>query len=381
MAALVGGRLGSAQPFPRLGGSCRYRPAARLRKPLGRTVRRWSAVPSSRRRAQGGTPGSLSRWVRRAQGMLFWSTLLGSAAYAGYRLAARPFRPANHRLALFMGRHLMEISGPCLAVTTSSFQLERYAGGTLRRLVLAGVPVIVAVVTPGDVPDEHFAAQDDEALEAAHRIGYHRLQMLKVPTPFQARAIEESLEPVWTEVEPEVVIAFDPLDPIAASELAPEQTCGEAVFRLAERLDREHRVRLAFCGTRRPNALVEVTPILSDKIRAVLSHRTELDLPALAVSMGLRLMSRLPDLRGSFEALRILEPARRPAARDALGQSLGQGPHEPAPTPLEPRRAVVRTRLPAQETSEPAPPPTNYWVTDGSVPERVAASGDDEPDN
>lgn len=336
-------------------------------------------MPSNRRRPPGGgDPGSLSRWIRRAQGILFWSTLLGTTAYAGYRLAARPFRPTNHRLALFMGRHLMEVSGPCLAVTTSSLQLERHAGGTLRRLVLAGVSVIVAVVTPSNVPDEQFAVQDDEALEAAHRIGYHRIQMLKVPTPFQARAVEESLEPVWTEVEPEVVMAFDPLDPIASPELAPEQTCGQAVLRLAERLDREHRVKLAFCGTRRPNALVEVTPILSDKIRAVLSHRTELTLPALAVNMGLRLMSRLPDLRGSFEAIRVLEPARRATAREALAQSLGPDPVEPLHPPREPRRAVVRTRLPAQEDAQPVSPSTNYWAADGSVPERVGAFEDDD---
>lgn len=338
-------------------------------------------MPSSRRRSNGGSnPGSLSRWLRRAQGLLFWSTFLGSTAYAGYRLAARPYRPANHRLALFMGRHLMEVTGPCLAVTTSSLQLERYAGGTLRRLVLAGVSVIAAVVTPSDVPDEEFAVQDDEALEAAYRIGYHRLQMLKVPSPFRAQAVEESLEPLWTEVEPELVIAFDPLDPIANRELASEQACGQAVLHLADKLDREHRVKLAFCGTRKPNALVEVTPILSDKIQAVLSHRAELTLPALAVSMGLRLMSRLPDLRGSFEAIRVLEPARRATMREALAQPAGQDPEEPAREEKEPRRAVVRTRLPAQVQPQPVSPAADYWANDGSVPERVGASDDDDDD-
>ncbi|HEY8531982.1 MAG TPA: hypothetical protein VIL08_07010 [Limnochorda sp.] len=337
-------------------------------------------MPSNRRSTGGRKPGSLSRWLRRTQNLLFWTTLLGSAAYAGYRLAARPYRPANHRLALFMGRHLMEVTGPCLAVTTSSLQLERYAGGTLRRLVLAGVSVIVAVVTPSDVPDEEFAVQDDEALEAAYRIGYHRLQMLKVPAPFRSQAVEESLEPLWTEIEPELVVAFDPLDPIANPELAPEQACGQAVLRLAEKLDREHRVKLAFCGTRKPNALVEVTPILSDKIQAVLSHRAELTLPALAVSMGLRLMSRLPDLRGSYEAIRVLEPARRATVWEALAQRAGQEPDEPAPEQKEPRRAVVRTRLPAQAHPKPVPPPTNYWANDGSAPDRIGAIDDDADD-
>lgn len=321
-------------------------------------------MPSSRRppQARGKVP-VLARWARRVQGVLFWTTLLGSAAYTGYRLAARPYRPVNPRLARFLGRHFLEATGPCLAVTASPLQLERYAGGTLRRLVLAGVPVIVAVVTLSDLPDESFAEQDDEALEAAHRIGYHRIQMLKVATPFEARRVAEQLETVWTDVEPEVVLAFDPLDPVAGPDLAAEQICGEAVLRLAERLDRERQVKLAFCGTRRPNALVDVTPILTDKIQAVLSHRTELALPALAVNLGLRLMSRLPDLRRSYEALRIVDPSRRPLGRETTPEPRTAAPAPPAPPPeapsREPRRAVVRTRLPVAEN------PSDCLAADG----------------
>lgn len=321
-------------------------------------------MPSSRRppQARGKVP-ALARWARRVQGVLFWTTLLGSAAYTGYRLAARPYRPVNPRLARFLGRHFLEATGPCLAVTASPLQLERYAGGTLRRLVLAGVPVIVAVVTLSDLPDESFAEQDDEALKAAHRIGYHRIQMLKVATPFEARRVAEQLETVWTDVEPEVVLAFDPLDPVAGPDLAAEQICGEAVLRLAERLDRERQVKLAFCGTRRPNALVDVTPILTDKIQAVLSHRTELALPALAVNLGLRLMSRLPDLRRSYEGLRIVDPSRRPLGRETTPEprtAVSAPPAPPSKAPSrEPRRAVVRTRLPVAEN------PSDCLAADG----------------
>ncbi|BAS27724.1 PIG-L deacetylase family protein [Limnochorda pilosa] len=323
--------------------------------------------------------GSFVHLARRARGVAFWTTVAASGAYAVYRVVARPFRPANRRLALFLGKHLMEASGPCLAVTTRPVELERFAGGTLRRMVLAGIPVVVAVVTPNDELSERFDAQDEEALEAAHRIGYHRLQLLKVPAPFQQQDVEDRLEEVWNEVEPEVVVAFDPLDPLGWIQIPEERLCGEAALRLAERLDGERRVKLAFCGTSRPNALVEVTPILPDKIGAVVSHRTELSAPPLAINLGLRLTGRLPDLRGSFEALRILEPARRSRDQQAIALRRAARSAEPAPDAREVRRAVVRTRIPADAARGPEAAPSNYWASDGSVPEEVGASGGDQP--
>lgn len=319
--------------------------------------------------------------IRRIRNAFLWSLGLSSAAYTGYRILATPFRPSNHRLALHLGRHLLEASGPCLAVTSRPMELERFAGGTLRRMVLAGIPVIMAVATPADAPAEGFEVQDDEALEAAHRIGYHRLQMLKVPAPFQTRHLEASLEELWGEVEPEVVVAFDPLDPLGWIDLPEERICGEAVLRLAEHLDQEHRVKLAFCGTRRPNALVEVTPILSDKIGAVLSHRTEIALPDLAVNLGLRLAGRLPDPRGSFEVLRVLEPARRSTDHRALARMQEERQEEATPTPGKPqaRRAIVRTRVPVRTQASPEGA-SNYWASDGSVPERVGTPGDGTPE-
>lgn len=204
----------------------------------------------------------------------------GLALLPGVRaLVAASLRPRDPWLALAAGQELVARPRRVLALTAHPDDLEFFAGGTLRRLALAGSTITAGVLTDGEKggnrPDLG-GVRRAEMERCAQVLGYSRVEFCGLTDyglPEDPR-LERELHRLWEEVKPEVVLAFDPLELVPAMANRDHKALGRAVADLA----RHHvadGVEVYFYGTRHPNVLVDITPVLGDKIRAVLSHQSQ----------------------------------------------------------------------------------------------------------
>lgn len=204
----------------------------------------------------------------------------GVATAPGVRtLVAAALRPRDPGLALASGQELIARPGRVLALTCHPDDLEFFAGGTLRRLALAGSEITAGVLTDGEKggnrPDLGEVRRA-EMRRCAAVLGYHRVEFCGLSDyglPEDPR-LEREVTRLWEEARPGLVLAFDPL------ELAPKMANRDhkALGRAVADLARHHvadGVQVCFYGTRHPNVLVDISPVITDKIRAVLTHQSQ----------------------------------------------------------------------------------------------------------
>lgn len=238
-----------------------------------------------------------------------------TAAALAWRRLMRSFRPPNSELAVLQGLELVRGRKRVLAVTAHPDDLEIVAGGTLRLMGLAGSTIDVAVLTGGGHQDN---SRDDlgqvrqfEQDHAATILGYTRVHHLGLRDLSLSRLpdLEAALGQVWSRVEPEVVLAFDPSFPEPYMVHPDHLAGGRAVLNLA-RGDLGRGVAVYFYGTRETRVVVDIHPVLSDKVQAVLSHRSQLKAPAVFYRAATRLYARLRGLPAQLpyaEGFRALE--------------------------------------------------------------------------
>lgn len=204
----------------------------------------------------------------------------GLASLPGIRsLAARLLRPRDPDLALLLGEELVASPRRVLALTCHADDLEFFGGGTLRRLALAGSEIVAAVLTDGEKGGNRPALGDVRRMEqqrCAEVLGYRRVEysgLTDYGLPEDPRLEREVARHV-REVRPEVILAFDPLELVPGMTNRDHKALGRAVADFARHVVADG-VRVYFYGTRHADVLVDVTAVLEDKIRAVLSHQSQ----------------------------------------------------------------------------------------------------------
>ncbi|MDQ7793810.1 MAG: PIG-L deacetylase family protein [bacterium] len=237
----------------------------------------------------------------------------------------RRFRPVNPELALFEGRHLVRGARRVLAVTAHPDDLEAVAGGTLRLMALAGSTIDVAMLTGGEEQSGQRSNLGQirrlEERHAAGILGYAEVHALGFRDLSLSRAseLESRLGELWERVQPEVVFSFDPSFPDPLLAHPDHLTAGRVTLNLARR-DPRGAPRVYFYGTRDTNVMVDIGPVINDKIRAVLAHRSQLKLPPAVYGLLLRAYARLygspiQALYGEgFRALSLPRPGVRAGA-------------------------------------------------------------------
>lgn len=204
----------------------------------------------------------------------------GVASLPGVRnLVAASLRPRDPQLALAAGYELTSRPRRVLALTCHPDDLEFFAGGTLRLLALAGSEITAAVLTDGEKGGDRpalGAVRRAEMQRVAAILGYSRVEFAGLTDyglPEDPR-LEREVARFWRDVQPEVVLAFDPMELVPGMANRDHKALGRTVADLA----RHHvfdGVQVFFYGTRHANVLVDISAVIADKRAAVLAHQSQ----------------------------------------------------------------------------------------------------------
>lgn len=222
---------------------------------------------------------------------------LGRHAWAE-RLAARYIAPDHPGLALAMGELLVRSPRRVLALTAHPDDLEFFCGGTLRRMALAGSRIAAVVLSDGEKRGnwrDLAQKRQEEQRQAAHMQGYESVTFLGLPDfglPEDPR-LELLVARAWDQVAPEVVLAFDPKELVPQMANRDHKALGRTVMDLA-RARYFSGAQVYFYGTHLPDTLVDIAPVMNDKLAAVKAHQSQMVyLNEQETDGAIRLMGRI----------------------------------------------------------------------------------------
>lgn len=186
---------------------------------------------------------------------------------------------ARPGVALQAGESLVTRPWRVLALTAHPDDLEFFAGGTIRRMVLSGSHITAAVLTDGEKRGNRYglASIRQQEQEAAARLqGIQDLRFCHL-TDFglpEDPRLEPTVARLWDEVQPEVVLAFDPKELLPGLANRDHKALGRTVSDLA----RHHlgRCSVYFYGSHHANVLVNIGAVMEAKEAAVLTHQSQM---------------------------------------------------------------------------------------------------------
>lgn len=233
--------------------------------------------------------------------------------------------PADPVMARKQGETLLRTPGPVLAVAAHPDDLEYYAGGTLALLSRKGAAVIAVICTDGERGGKRpnlGQIRRGEQREAARILGYREVRFLGYADRGLSQTVDRqelvaALERIIEEVRPALILTFDSARPRPPYIHPDHQAVGRAVAQAVARL--QWPGSLALFHTRRPDAVVDITPVAEEKLAALRAHQSQYD---LAEATGMRRLLlrwlRFMGRRGRTgspggpvgpEAYRLLSPA------------------------------------------------------------------------
>ncbi len=222
--------------------------------------------------------------------------IAAALGWLGWRRVMSFYRPASAEIAVLEGLELVRGAKRVLAVTAHPDDLEVLAGGTLRLMALAGSQVHVAVLSDGRQQNNSQSnlgqIRSLEEMHAANIIGYAQVHELGFRDLSLSRIleIEQRLADLWKNVRPEIVLAFDPSFPEPYITHPDHLVTGRTVINLA-RSGKDAAVYLY--GTRDTSVVVDITPVLEDKVQSVLAHRSQLKTYPAFYSVLVRVYARM----------------------------------------------------------------------------------------
>ena len=226
---------------------------------------------------------------------------------------ARQMAPDSPALALALGESLVQTPRRVLALTAHPDDLEFFAGGTLRRMALAGSQIFAVVMNDGEKRGnwKDLGGQRRSEQELAARLqGYQSVTFMGLPDfglPEEPR-LEPLVTRAWDQVAPEVVFAFDPKELLPQTANRDHKALGRTVMDLA-RARMHTGAQVYFYGTHHPDVLVEITAVMDAKLRAVKAHQSQMVFLDEAETDGtMRLMARLAAGKSACE---LAEPLYR----------------------------------------------------------------------
>lgn len=216
----------------------------------------------------------------RAKRSIFGTALRVGAISWMKAWAATTMQPHHPGLARALGESLVLTPRKVLALTAHPDDLEFFAGGTLRRMALAGSQIHAVVLTDGEKRGNWTnlgAQRQREQHDAARLQGYASISFTGLADfglPEDPR-LEPAVARAWDEIAPDLVFAFDPKELIPNMANRDHKALGRTVMDLARR-KLVTGVQVYFYGTNHPNVLVDITPVMPDKLRAAKSHQSQM---------------------------------------------------------------------------------------------------------
>jgi LmbE family N-acetylglucosaminyl deacetylase len=210
------------------------------------------------------------------------------------------------------GRSIAEGSGRVLAISAHPDDLEFFAGGLLKLLHSKGHEVHIIDVTDGEkgVRVKNLAEiRRKEQLESGTALGIQNIEFLHLPDMRLEQL--DNLNLIFKEhierIRPDIVLTFDYSKPIRAIVHPDHMKVGKSTME-AVGLCSGKRPALLYYASREPNTVVDVSSVLSKKIRAVLSHRSQIRFSSRPYASAVKAFARYNTLN---TGLKYAESFRR----------------------------------------------------------------------
>jgi len=233
--------------------------------------------------------------MNRRSNVLPWLVAAGAltAAYATWRNSCRPYYPG---VALQAGLELLSRPRRVLAIGPHPGDLECFTGGTLRLLTQNQSAVTMAVLSRGERATNRANISEirtKEAQQGAVILGANLIQLdLPDGSIRPGPALDAAMSKLWHEVDPDVVLAFDPKGPLPFLNHPDHLALGAALLNRVRR-GMTGDVRVYLYGAPQPNVTVDITEVIAEKTNAVRAHRSQLLGPDWASRTFTRTVSRL----------------------------------------------------------------------------------------
>lgn len=199
-----------------------------------------------------------------------------ATAWVVWRRMQQPYYPS---VALHAGLEMVSRRHRVLAIGPHPADLELFVGGTLRLLAQNGSEVTMAVLSRGEQSTNRANIAEirtREAEEGATILGANLIQLdLPDGAIRPGPELERALDSLWHQVQPDLVLAFDPKGPTPLANNPDHLALGAAVLARARRQVTGWE-RLYFYAARQPNVLVDITEVLEEKLNALRAHRSQL---------------------------------------------------------------------------------------------------------
>ena len=190
----------------------------------------------------------------RKRGLVFLG-MVGAAAYFGYRQARSYLSPLNPEKARAYGRYLVARHRRVMVIGSDLVDIHRFAGGALRLMAESGSDVQIVVASGANA-----ASPENRDLPAAVPLG------LEPPQIRDMGRLTEEIRSLWRRMRPDTVLCPDPTQPIPLRSV-PARSVGRAAHTLKQSMPEP--VEMVFYATRLPNAVVDIGPLVEDKVQGV----------------------------------------------------------------------------------------------------------------
>lgn len=209
------------------------------------------------------------------------TTAMGVMSLPGPRQAVQlSLRPPNSPLAAYwLGEELMAQPRRVLAVTCHPDDLAFFCSGTLDRLRQAGSEIHALVLSDGEkggqTPDLGTQRRAEEQT-LAELLGFASLTFIGLPDyglAYEPRMLP-TIASAWQRLKPDVVFGFDPKELVPGSVNRDHQALGQGLLDLVGH-PKASGARLYFYGSRHPNVLVDIAPVMERKVNSIMQYRSQ----------------------------------------------------------------------------------------------------------
>ncbi|WP_353894076.1 PIG-L family deacetylase [Proteinivorax hydrogeniformans] len=219
-------------------------------------------------------------------------SLAGYVAYNNFRKSVKPMDPD---LAHQASKIMFEDVKNALVISPHPDDFIFFAGGTIKKLVNQGIYVTVVDVCEGEKGAQlvnYGSQRRDTQIRSQKQLGYGDLRFLHYPQfNVDQTQLMLDLRNIWHEINPDLVITFDPHFPLRAASHPDHMTVGKSALQLAS--DIGDNTKLYLYGSRKNTILVDIEETIEDKTRAYLYQKVNVPVYRNFYTKSIYKMARL----------------------------------------------------------------------------------------
>ncbi|WP_350342763.1 PIG-L family deacetylase [Proteinivorax tanatarense] len=201
-------------------------------------------------------------------------TFAGYLAYNNFRKSVKPMDPD---LAHQASKILFEDVKNALVISPHPADFIFFAGGTIKKLVNQGINVTVVDVCEGEKGANlvnYGSQRQDTQLRSQKHLGFGDLRFLHYPQyNVDQTKLMVDLRNIWHEIDPDLIITFDPHFPLRVASHPDNMAVGKATLQLASDIGDNTKVYLY--GSRKNTILVNIEDTIEEKVKSYLCQKVD----------------------------------------------------------------------------------------------------------